>query len=234
MSEVVLELLGVTKAYGGLRPLRVTGLTVIEGEQVAIVGLDQPAAEVLVNLITGATVPDAGTVHVFGRPTTAITDSVDWFKLLDRFGITADRAVLMDGFSVIQNLSMPLSLEVEPPGDAIRARAVSVAREVELDPVHDDQPVGGLDGPNRARVRLGRALALEPSVLLLEHPSATLAGQDTKEFGELVRRVAEVRGVAAVTLTADATFADTVAARVLHLEAGTGRLAPKRRGWFAR
>lgn len=234
MSEVVLELVDVTKSYGGLRPLRIAELTVTAGEQVAIVGIDQPVAEVLVNLMTAASVPDTGTVQVFGRPTTAISDGDDWLNLLDRFGIMADRAVLLDALSVIQNLSMPLSLAIEPPADAIRARATSVAREVELDPVHDEGAVGGLDGTARARVRLGRALALEPSILLLEHPTATVARPDVKEFGRLVRRVAEQRGVAAVTLTADRTFAEAAASRVLSLEAGTGRLTSRRRGWFAR
>jgi len=234
VSEVVLELFDVTKAYGGLRPLRIAELTVTTGEQVAIVGIDQPGAEVLVNLITGASVPDSGTLEVFGRPTTAISDSDDWFNLLDRFGIMADRAVLLDALSVIQNLSMPLSLEIEPPADAIRARATSVAREVALDSVHDEVLVGGLDATGRARVRLGRALALEPSILLLEHPSATLARPDVKKFGQLVRRVAEERGAAALTLTADQTFADAAATRVLSLEAGTGRLTPRRRVWFVR
>ena len=56
----VLELVRVSKNYQGLRPLRVAQLTVGACEQVAILGLDQHAAEVFVNLITGATLPDQG------------------------------------------------------------------------------------------------------------------------------------------------------------------------------
>ena len=66
------------KDYRGLRPLRIERLTLAAGEQVALLGFDQPAAEVFVNLITGATLPDPGEVRVLGRPTAAITDSADW------------------------------------------------------------------------------------------------------------------------------------------------------------
>ena len=68
-TEPVVEVSDVTKQYGALRPLRIARLQVLAGEQVAIVGLDQPAAEVFISLLTGAGLPDSGSVHVFGRAT---------------------------------------------------------------------------------------------------------------------------------------------------------------------
>ena len=62
-----LEITGVTKSYQALRPLRLQSLTVAPGECVAISGVDAGAAEILVNLITGATLPDEGQIRVFGR-----------------------------------------------------------------------------------------------------------------------------------------------------------------------
>ena len=92
-------------------------------------GFDQPSAEVFVNLATGATLPDAGDVSVFGRPTTAIDDSADWLATVDRFGIVSERAVLLDALTVIQNLAMPFTLEIEPPpDDGARARRGAGAR----------------------------------------------------------------------------------------------------------
>ena len=72
VTGAVLEFAGVSKAYGGLRPLRIAELRVAAGDRVAILGLDQPTAEVFVNLATGATLPDAGAVSVFGRDTKAM------------------------------------------------------------------------------------------------------------------------------------------------------------------
>ena len=58
MAEPLLDVRGVSKHYGGLRPLRLAALAVGPGDRVAITGLDAPAAEILVNLLTGATLPD--------------------------------------------------------------------------------------------------------------------------------------------------------------------------------
>lgn len=230
----VLEISGVSKDYRGLRPLRLQHLSLAPGDHVAIVGFDRPAAEVLVNLVTGASVPDAGGVSLFGRPTTHISDSADWLALVDRLGIVSARAVLLDPLTVIQNLAMPFTLEIEPPPDDIRQRAERLAVEVGLPEMAWPRPVGTLDAVDRARMRLARALALDPAVLLLEHASADLDREAATLFGAAVRTIAERRRVTLLAVTADETFAAAAASRVLTWEPATGRLTDRRRGWFGR
>jgi predicted ABC-type transport system involved in lysophospholipase L1 biosynthesis ATPase subunit len=230
----VVELTDVSKDYRALRPLRIERLTIAAAEHVAVVGLDQPSAEVLVNLITGATLPDRGQVRLFGRDTSSIADSADWLATVDRFGIVSERAVLLDGLSVVQNLAVPFTLEIEPPPADIRARATALAAEVGLVEAMWDRAVGELAAEERMRVRVGRALALDPAVLLLEHPSATLPRETAGRFGGDLRRIAAARGAALLAATADRTFADAVASRVLTHEPASGKLAERRRGWFGR
>jgi ABC-type transporter Mla maintaining outer membrane lipid asymmetry ATPase subunit MlaF len=231
----VLQLSGVSKDYRGLRPLRIAALSVAAGEHVALVGVDQVAAEVFINLVTGATLPEAGDIHVFGRPTSAISDSADWLATVDRFGIVSERAVLLDQLTVIQNLSMPFTLEIEPPPDEVRRRASALAREVGLQESGWERPIAALDPSARVRLRLGRALALDPAVLLLEHASAGLSAQDAGTLGADIRSIAARRGAAIVAATLDEAFARAVAGRVLKWEPATGRLAEQRSGrWFGR
>jgi ABC-type polar amino acid transport system ATPase subunit len=231
VTAPLIELASVSKDYRGLRPLRVQELIVSEGESVALVGFDRPAAEVLVNLVTGATLPDAGRIVAFGRSTHEIADSDDWLALVDRFGIVTDRAVLLESLSVLQNLAMPFTLEIEPLGDAARERAASLAREVGLSDARWDDPVRSLDASDNVRVRVARACALDPPVLLLEHASASLAPERAATVGAEIRAVAARRGAALIALTADERFARAVATRVLHWDPASGRLAAKR-GWF--
>ena len=125
----LIEVSGVTKAYGALRPLRLEQLTLAPGDEVAIIGLDQPAAEVLINLLTGAGLPDTGTVTMFGAASASITDSTAWLTLLDRIGIVSDRAALLDSMTALQNLALPFSLDIEPPPPDVVAQASAIARE---------------------------------------------------------------------------------------------------------
>ncbi len=224
MSNPVLELSDVSKNYGGLRPLRIQRLTVLPAECVSILGVDQPMAEVFVNLVTGASLPEAGLVGVFGKPTSAIVDSTEWLAVVDRFGIVSDRAVMLEGLTVLQNLAVPFTLDIEPLSDESRLRAAALAREVGLEDASWDRPVGTLDGAARATVRLARALALDPAVLLLEHPTAALDRQDVPALGRRVRSVAARRGAAVVVLTADHIFAESLGGRVVTLDGATGRL----------
>jgi len=229
-----IELTGLVKDYRGLRPLRIEHLRIESADRVALLGFDQPSAEILVNLITGTTLPDRGTVCVFGKPTSEITDSAEWLALVDRFGIVSDRVVLLEGLSALQNLAIPYSLEIEPPPPDVLAQAARLAEEVGLGEALSNGPVAELDGAARARVRLGRALALDPKVLLLEHATASVGRGDVERFGRDIQRTAERRGIAALVLTADAVFAEAFVPRVLRFDPATGRFQPAKSGWFPR
>jgi predicted ABC-type transport system involved in lysophospholipase L1 biosynthesis ATPase subunit len=232
VTSPALEFAGVSKDYRGLRPLRIAALIVAPGEHIAILGLDRPAAEVFINLATGATLPDTGDVNVLGRPTSAISDSADWLATVDRFGIVSERAVLLGELTVIQNLAMPFTLQIEPPSPAVRGRAASLAREVGLPEVLWDAPVGQLDPAALVGVRLGRAIALDPAILLLEHISAAVGRDEVSGLGARIRAVASGRGAAMVAVSGDEVFAKAVAGRVLTLEPATGQLKERRRHWF--
>jgi ABC-type transporter Mla maintaining outer membrane lipid asymmetry ATPase subunit MlaF len=232
VTAAALQFAGIVKDYRGLRPLRIADLRVAPGDHVAILGFDQPSAEVFVNLATGATLPDAGEVSIFGRATHAIADSADWLATVDRFGIVSERAVLLDALTVIQNLAMPFTLQIEPPPDEVRARAEALALEVGLPESAWARNVSELDAAGWTRVRLGRAIALDPAILILEHASAPLPRGEVAALGAGIRAVASRRGIALVAATADEAFANAVAGRVLTLEAATGRLAEPRRRWF--
>ena len=233
MIDPVLELTDVSKDYHGLRPLRIANLSVSRGEQVALVGFDQPSAEVFVNLVTGATLPERGVVRLLGRATTDIADANDWLTVVDRVGIVSRRAVLLDSLTVVQNLAMPYTLEVEPPSSDVRERTVALAVDVGLPEKVLDHPIAELDPFNLVLVRLARALALGPDVALFEHPTAEVAPADIGRLAARCRAVTSRRNIATVVLTADREFAATLADRVLHWEPASGRLTASG-SWLSR
>jgi ABC-type polar amino acid transport system ATPase subunit len=95
-----------------------------------------------------------------------------------------------------------------------------------------DRPVGELDAGGRFRVRFGRALALDPAIVVFEHPTVELSAEDVTAVADRCRDVAVARKTATVTLTADRVFGERVASRVLALQPATGRLSGD--GWLSR
>ena len=230
----VLHLDAVVKSYGGLRPLRLKQFELRAGEAVALAGFDQTTAEVFANLVTGATLPEEGTVTVFGRSTAEIVDSDDWLATVDRFGIISERVVLLDQFTPLQNIAMSLTLAVEPLSPEVRDEAERIAADAGLSAAQWAQPLAGTSVATRHRVRLARALAGAPAVLLVEHPIAGLEPKDIEPLAGDVRRIAAARDVAVVILAAEAAHAAPFADRVLKLNGGTGELSPEGSGLFRR
>ena len=233
-DDVLLRLRGVSKDYRSLRPLRIAELDVPVGRSLALLGFDQMMAEIFLDLITGAVLPDSGEVIAFGKPTSSIGDPDAWLTTLDQFGLFTDRAVLVEQFTVEQNLALPLSIAVEEMTPEVRARAADLAAEVGLG--NELKRQAGILAPGgRARIRLGRAIALAPKVLVAEHPNATLSKEDAAVLAADVSRIVAARGIASIVLTADQAFARMAAKEVLVLEPATGALKPASswRRWFS-
>ena len=88
--DSLVQIRKITKDYRSLRPLRIESLDLHEGETLALCGFDHMTAEILVDLITAAIVPDSGEIRVFGQLTTAIADRESWLQTLDRFGLLTE------------------------------------------------------------------------------------------------------------------------------------------------
>ncbi|HEV8392830.1 MAG TPA: ATP-binding cassette domain-containing protein [Vicinamibacterales bacterium] len=232
-GDVLLQLRDVRQDYGGLRPLRIKALDVRAGQRLAILGLDQGAGEVLVNLMTGSTAPRSGEVRAFGRVTTDIPDSDAWLAALRQYGLLGVRTVLIEQLTVEQNLAIPLTLDVDPLPDALRAQVRALGTEVGLAHALERRPaeLGPLD---LQRVRFGRALALGPRVLLAEHPTAPLDRADADQLARDMSRIVSSRAMAAVYITADRAFAQQAADEIVMLKPATGDLvsAVGWRRWF--
>ena len=223
-AGVLVRMRGVIKDYRSLRPLRIRELDVRRGRSLSLLGFDEATAEVLVNLLTGGITPDEGEIEVFGEPTAAIRDRDRWIAMLDRFGLVSERAVLLEQLTAEQNLAIPWTLAVESMSDAIRADVRTLAEEVGITGDELTASVSRLPPAVRLRIRLGRALALRPDVVLAEHPNAALPQHDGLAFARDFRRIARRRGLATIVMTADPTFARAAADQVLVLQPATGEL----------
>jgi len=220
----LLEIRGLVKDYQGLRPLRIRELTVTKDTIMSIAGLDAVAAETFVHLVTGATLPDEGEVIMFGQDTRAITDGEAWLRSLDRLGMVTARGILIEAFSLLQNIAMSFTLDVDPVDPRVVPQAGALARDVGIEPSLFDLPAGKVAPDIRMRVHLARALALGPQLLVAEHPSAALPRGSVASFGADLAQAAQSRGLGLIAVTADDALARAIGGQRLELVPATGEL----------
>jgi predicted ABC-type transport system involved in lysophospholipase L1 biosynthesis ATPase subunit len=223
----LIELAGISKNYAGLRPLRVAQLTVRRGDRLALTGFDAGAAEAFVHLVTGAALPDEGEVRIAGKDTRAIATDTEWLASLDRFGIVTDRAVLIEKLPIAANLALPLTLAIDPMSADTRRQVGILAADVGLAPGRLDEPASTLSADERVRLHLARALAMNPAMVILEHPTGRIDDRaQSRALGQMLRECSARRGFGWIALTADVTFAAATAGTRLRLIPATGELAP--------
>lgn len=234
-NAAVLEIRGLVKQFSGLRPLRIRELTIGAGERVSLGGLDAGVGELLVNLVTGASLPEQGQVHVFSQRTADIPDGDAWLELLERFGIVSARGVLLEGSTLLQNLAMPFTLAIDPVPAEVVVRVEALAIECGLDPARWlGVRTGELPADVRVLAHLARALALGPDLIVIEHPTAEIPPGAREKLAAAIAGACDRRRMAALILTNDDAFAKKVAPRNLTLDGATGVLKPlEKSGWFS-
>jgi ABC-type lipoprotein export system ATPase subunit len=211
---------GIQKHFGEPLPLVIRDLTIRASDRVALPDLNTGAAEILINLITGASLPEQGTVRVDGHDTRDIATDTDWLASLDRFGIVTARAVLIGPLPIAANLALPLTLTIDPMSAETRAAVEVLADRVGLASSRLDAKASTLTPAELVRVHLARALAPGPQLVLLEHPTAAIRDEgERRSLGEALRHATEKTGTGWLALTGDRIFGRAAGATWLRIGA---------------
>jgi len=207
-----LEVESLTVTFGGLTALDGVGLTVGEGEVVALIGPNGAGKTTVFNVVCGLVRPRGGTVRIDGRPAPSSTA-----RLLEH-GVarTLQGLGLFGGMTVLENVQVPVAGRGRGGSDVAAARA-ALERLGLLDVAQ--VVVDALPYPVRKRVALARALVSRPRLLLLDEPAGGLGPDDIRELAGLVRGlVGAGRSVLLVEHHVD--FVMEVADRVVVLDFG--------------
>jgi len=166
----VLEVEGLTVTYGGLRALSEVSLAVGEGQYVAIVGPNGAGKTTLFKAISGTVTPSGGSIRFEGRDLLAVPPAER-----PHLGI----AHVPEGRQVFNSMTVLENLEMG--AHAARDRqswSRNLQRIFELFPVlseRRDQLAGTLSGGEQQMLAIGRGIASEPRLLMLDEPSMGLA-----------------------------------------------------------
>jgi len=186
----LLEIDGVAKRFGGIRAVAGASLAVERGEIVGLIGPNGAGKTTLFHLASGFLRPDAGEIRFAGRPTTGLRPH----ELCQR-GLTRTFQIVkpFQGLTVLENVRVGALARARGFAEAT-ARARETLAFVGFE-ARAHVVARGLTLAERKRLELARALATEPSLLLLDEVMAGLTETETERIIELVRQI-NARGIA--------------------------------------
>jgi polar amino acid transport system ATP-binding protein len=219
MSDPVIELRGVTKAFGDAEALRGIDLAVAEHEAVALIGASGSGKSTLLRCVDLLTEIDDGDVFLDGE---VITDpSVDAVAVRRRLGFVFQAYNLFPHLRVLDNVTLGMTRAQGADRSEADERARSILARFGLAGREHDHP-SSLSGGQQQRVAIARAFASRPRAMLLDEVTSAL---DPELVGEVLEAVRELKedGVTMIIATHEMGFAREVADRVGFLN--EGRLA---------
>lgn len=181
----ILDVQGVSKSFGGLRAVRDVSFGLDEGEILGLIGPNGAGKTTLFNMVSGAIPADTGSVTFKGQR----IEKMKPYEIA-RLGLVRTFQVVkpFTGLTVSENVLVGAFLTRREPAEA-EAQAREMMHITGLTPYADRQ-AQGLTLAIRKRLELARALATDPTVLLLDE---VLAGLTPTESGEMIEVVRSIR-----------------------------------------
>ena len=232
MTEL-LQLEGVSLAFGGLRVIRELDLVVEEGEIVSLIGPNGAGKTTVFNLITGVYEPDAGDILLGGRSLCGVAPHKRTklgvsrtFQTLRLFlNMTVKENVMAATYChtrarVWQSvLRTPFQRREEREVNALAEEKLSFFGR-RLTGYRYDQPAYSLSYANRRRLEIARAMAAKPRLLLLDEPAAGMNPVETQEMTELIGRLRSEAGYTILVIEHDMHVVEGISDRVVALDHG--------------
>jgi lipoprotein-releasing system ATP-binding protein len=209
--QEILRLSGLRKSYNPgteleLEVLHGIDLSLRRGDLAALIGPSGSGKSTLLNLIGLLDAPTAGELYLEGQPTRTMDDDNRTRLRNESIGFVFQFHHLINAFTVLDNVLMPLMIRCGKPVPADIELARGLLREVGLEDQVGKKP-SQLSGGQQQRVSIARALVTRPALLLADEPTGNLDTKTAESVFDLFGRLNRDFGCAVLVVTHDPRLA---------------------------
>lgn len=233
MPQTVLHIEHLSKSFGGVRALNDLHFTVREKEIFSIIGPNGAGKSTIFNCINGLYRPEFGKIILQGKDITGKSPNIiagqgiartfqnlELFKYMSTIdNLLLGRHMLMKS-SIFHILALSIKISTAAREEVKhRAKVEEIIDFLELQP-YRDYPVFALSYGKQKLVELGRALAMEPKILLLDEPAAGLNNEERQDMIFWIQDIRDQMDIAVVIIEHNMQMVKDISDRVLALNFG--------------
>ena len=223
----MIECRNIYKSYGKISVLKGISLSVAQGETFSIIGPNGAGKTTFFKVVTGESPVDSGTVHFNGEDITGLSSSA---RVVRGVGRTFQGARMLPGNTFLENLVISIEAHHRnsgrktgwfrlAPAAEIVAEARALARRIAL-AEKEDQLASFLSHGDRKRLELGVTLALRPSVLMMDEPTAGMSPSDRQDIVQVIKRLRDEESLTILLTEHDMNVVASLSDRVMVMNYG--------------
>ncbi len=216
MSEEILQVNHLSKAFGSNRVLRDIDFTVSRGDVISIIGASGSGKSTLLRCINLLETPTSGEILYHGR--NVLERGTNPAEYRSHVGMVFQSFNLFNNMTVLDNCVVGQVRVLKRNREEARKHALEYLESVGMAPYVNARP-RQISGGQKQRVAIARAMAMDPEVLLFDEPTSALDPEMVGEVLSVMRKLAK-SGMTMLVVTHEMAFARDVSKRVVYMNGG--------------
>ena len=216
MSEKILEVKHLGKAFGSNQVLRDIDFSVSPGDVTCIIGPSGSGKSTLLRCLNMLETPSTGEINYHGTDITSKNVNVPEYR--SKVGMVFQNFNLFNNLTALKNCTVGQVKVLKKSKEEAEKKALYYLEKVGMAPYINAKPKQ-LSGGQKQRVAIARALAMEPEILLFDEPTSALDPQMVGEVLEVMRDLAH-EGLTMIIVTHEMAFARDVSTHVVYMANG--------------